>query len=62
MTALYLLSMLAHAYNIIIGCGVGEKVHVIEVVDGLNTTDKTFLFNINLQLCNCLVHQIMTHT
>ena len=35
-TALYLLSMLAHAYNIIIDCGVGSPGHGIEVVDGLN--------------------------
>ena len=35
-TVLYLLSMLAHAYNIITDCGVGSPGHGIEVVDGLN--------------------------
>ena len=35
-TVLYLLSMLAHVYNIIINCGVGAPGHGIEVVDGLN--------------------------
>ena len=39
-TALYLLSMLAHAYNIIIDCGVGAPVNDREVVDGLNYTYK----------------------
>ena len=35
--------MLAHAYNIIIGWGVGEPEHVREVFDGINETDKRFL-------------------
>ena len=42
-TTLYLLSMLAHAYNIIINCGVGEPGHGIEVVDRLSFTYKIFL-------------------
>ena len=39
-TALYLLSILAHRYNIIIDHGVGVPGHVREVVDGLNATEK----------------------
>ena len=39
MTALYLLSMLAHAYDIIVDREVGSPGHVIEVVDSLNDTD-----------------------
>ena len=42
-TALYLLSMLAHAYNIIIDSGVGEPGHGRYFVDGLNDTNKKFL-------------------
>ena len=42
-TALYLLSMLAHAYNIKIDCGVGAPRHRREVVDGFNATDNVFL-------------------
>ena len=38
--ALYLLSVLTYAYNIIIYHGVGAPVNVREVVDGLNATDK----------------------
>ena len=35
----YLLSILEHAYNIIIDC-VGATGHCRDVVDGLNDTDK----------------------
>ena len=42
-TALYLLSMLAHTYNIIIDSGVGASGHGIKVVDGLNANDRQFL-------------------
>ena len=42
-TALYLLSMLAHAYNIIIDCAVVAPGHIREAFDGLNSTDKRFL-------------------
>ena len=42
-TALYLLSILAHKYNFIIDRGIGSPVYGREVVDGLNTTDKSFL-------------------
>ena len=35
-TAIYSLSMLYHAYNIVIDCGVGAPVHGKYVVDGLN--------------------------
>ena len=37
-TALYLLSMLAHAYNINIDRGAGAPGHGIEFICGLNTT------------------------
>ena len=36
-TTLYLISMLAYAYNIIIDGDVGAPVHGREVIDGLNT-------------------------
>ena len=39
-TALYLLSMLAHAYNIIIDRGVVAPGHGREFVHGLNNTEK----------------------
>ena len=38
-TTIYLLSMLAHAYNIMIYCGVGAPGHGREVVDGLDATN-----------------------
>ena len=37
---LYLLSMLAHAYNFIIDRVVGAPVHAREVIDGMNVTKK----------------------
>ena len=37
-TALYLLSMLAHVYNIIIDCGVVSPVYGREVIGGFNST------------------------
>ena len=42
-TALYLLSILSHAYNIVIGFGFGSHGHGKDVVDGLNATDKIFI-------------------
>ena len=42
-TALYLLSMLAHAYSIIIDCGIGVPVQARYVVDGLNDSEKKSL-------------------
>ena len=42
MTALYLLSVLDHAYKIIIDRGVEALGHGIEVVDDLNATKKMF--------------------
>ena len=42
-TELYLLSVLTHAYNIIIDLGVGAPVHGREFVGGFNDTDKQFL-------------------
>ena len=38
--------MLSQAYNIIINSGVSEPEHFIEVVDGLNTTEKMSLFQL----------------
>ena len=42
-TALYLLSIFTHVYNIIIDCGVVTSGYGREVVDGLNYTNKRFL-------------------
>ena len=42
-TALYLLSMLSHKYNITIGRGVVTPGHGKDIVYGLNATDKIFL-------------------
>ena len=42
-TALYLLSILSHAYNIVIDSGVGAPGHGKDIVDGLNAADKRFL-------------------
>ena len=42
-TVLYFLSMLVHAYNIIIDHGVGALGHDREVAEVLNDTDKFFL-------------------
>ena len=47
-TALYLSSMLAHAYNIIIDRGVGAPGHIREVVDGFNAT-KLFCFTSSIE-------------
>ena len=41
-TELYLLSMLAHIYNIIIDRGVGAPGNFREVLNGLNATKKRF--------------------
>ena len=46
-TELYLLSMLSHKYNIVIYPGVGAPGNGKYVVDGLNATDKMFLYNID---------------
>ena len=42
-TALYLLSMLPHSYNILINRDVEAPVHGKYVLDGLNTNDKRFI-------------------
>ena len=42
-TALYLLSMLTHTYNIIIDRGVGSSGHVQEDVSGFNATYERLL-------------------
>ena len=42
-TTLYLISMLAYAYNIIIDRGDGAPGHGGDFFDGLNTTEKWFL-------------------
>ena len=55
-TALYLLSLLAHAYNIIFDCGVGAPVNSREVVDGLNCIRKqTFNVNDNSSTVWCII-------
>ena len=46
-TALYVLSILSHAYKIIIDSGVGAPGHVREVVYGLNNIYKRFLSMLN---------------
>ena len=43
-TAIYLLSIFSHAYNIIIDCGVGAPGHGRELFYGLNATNKRFIF------------------
>ena len=45
-TALYLISMLSQAFYVIIYRVTSELGHVIEVVDGLNTIDKSFIFQL----------------
>ena len=59
-TALYLLSMLSHTYNIITDCGVGSSGHEREVVGVLNSINRG-LFKCLRQLYNCLVHPLITH-
>ena len=65
-TALYLLSMFYHAYNIEIVCGVGAPGHGKDVVDGLNATDKRFLtmFITTVQLSGTATNdsQMFIHT
>ena len=65
-TALYLLSVLAHAYNIIIDSGFRELVRVIEVVGGLNDIYKNLLsiFMTTLQLTDAAAYksQMPMHT
>ena len=39
----YLMSMLDHAYDIIIGHAFRETKHIKDVVDGLNAIDKIYL-------------------
>ena len=43
-TSLYLFSILFQSFNIIIYRGISAKGHGREVVDGLNDTDKMFIF------------------
>ena len=59
-TLLYLLSMLSHAYNIVIDGGVGSPIHRKYAVDGLNANDKEVL-QCWLQLCNFLVQPLTPH-
>ena len=42
-TALYLLSILSHAYNVTFDCDLIAKVNVRENFDGLNDADKYFI-------------------
>ena len=43
MTALYLLSMWAHAYDVIFDHDVGEPGYGREFIDGVNASNKRFL-------------------
>ena len=36
--------MLSQSYNTIIDCGINAPGHIIEVVDGINATDRIYLF------------------
>ena len=51
-TALFLLSILSQSYNITIDRGISEPGHSREFVEGLNSTDKRFIFHLmkNVQL------------
>ena len=49
--------MLAHAYNIIIGCDVGAIFHGRAVVDDTNVMDTNFLFNVNLENAKALYNK-----
>ena len=42
-TALYLMSMLLQVFPDIIDCGISAPGHGREVLDGINTIDKSFL-------------------
>ena len=63
---LYLLSILAHAYNIIIGGGVGSLGNGREFVDGMNATEKYFLSKLmtTVQLTNTAAYDshMVIHT
>jgi hypothetical protein len=51
-TALYLLSMLALQFNVVIDRAVGAPGHGKDVVDGLNAVDKRFLRNAMFRILN----------
>ena len=63
---LYLISILAYAYQINIDHGVGELGHVRLVVDGLNVTTKEFISmlmsNVKLPGSKRYANQITMHT
>ena len=40
---IYLMNLLSYLYGIIIDCTINSSVHVHNVVDGLNATDKHYL-------------------
>ena len=46
-TSLYLLSMLSNTYNIAIYNGAGSTGHDKDVVDGLDDTNKRFIYNVD---------------
>ena len=52
-TVLYLLSILSHAYNFAIDRDVGSPGHDKGVIDGLNATDRMFIYNVDK---NCATH------
>ena len=45
-TSLYVLSIFFQAFNITIDCGISAPVHGREVVDGLNSTYRRFIFHL----------------
>ena len=45
-TALYLLFILLHYFNIIIERGISAQGHYREVLDGINATDKGFILRL----------------
>ena len=65
-TVLYLLSILSHAYNFVIGRCFGGPRHGKGVIDGLNATDRRFLYNVDktVQLTSAATNnsQMVIHT
>ena len=45
-TELYLMSMFSHSFSVIIDRGISAPVHSIELVYGINTIEKSFLFQL----------------
>ena len=60
------MSILSQAFSVIIDRGISAPGHVIEVVDGLNTIDKSFLLKlmstVHLLVENIYYTQMVMHT